>query len=118
MSQSDIGEIVRLYYEAWAMQDRAGARRLLHDELRFTSPQDTFGSAEEFLSACWRYSTGLAGVRFIRKICEGDQAFVIVRWINEDGSTFAGAEWLKVTDGTITEILVVNNDPSFGDLVE
>ena len=53
----------------------------------------------------------LAGVRFVKEVYEADQAFVILQWENEDGSTFAGAEYLEFKDGKIKEIIVVSNDP-------
>jgi hypothetical protein len=45
-------DVTHRYSEAWAAQDREGVRELLHEKLVFTSPQDSFCSAESFLSAC------------------------------------------------------------------
>ena len=101
------------YYEAWASRDRECVRESLHAALEFTSPQDRFDSADSFLSACWIYSQGLASVRFEKEVYDGNRAFVILRWLNEDGSTFASAEYLESIAGKIKTILVVNNDPRF-----
>ena len=117
MARRSIEELIHLYYEGWATQNRSQVRDLLEDELLFTSPQDRFESAESFLSTCWKYSTGLAGVRFVAEIFEEDEAFVILRWLNEDGTSFADAEYVRVAGGRISEILVVNNDPSFAKLL-
>ncbi|MBC8478350.1 MAG: nuclear transport factor 2 family protein [Candidatus Delongbacteria bacterium] len=111
-----IRELTRKYYQAWAAQNREAVLELLDPELSFTSPQDRFESAESFLQGCWIYSTGLAGVSFIRGIYADESAFVILRWHNQDGGSFMGAEYLTGTGGRINEILVVNNDPSFADL--
>jgi hypothetical protein len=48
---------------------------------------------------------------------DGDQAFVVLAWTSKDESRFADAEYLKVQDGRITEILVLNNSRSFGELL-
>jgi hypothetical protein len=111
-------DLTHRYYTAWAAQHRERARELLHRELVFTSPQDHFDSADAFLSACWTYSSGLAGVRFVKEVYEGGRAFVILRWLNEDGSSFVDAEYLESACGRITRILVVNNDPLFDELIQ
>ncbi|MGD9094003.1 MAG: nuclear transport factor 2 family protein [Anaerolineales bacterium] len=107
-------EIVRCYYKAWASQDRSEVRALLHDRLQFTSPQETFDSADAFLGACWNYSEGLTGVQFAIEVYEDSEAFVILVWFNEVGSGFTDAEYLQVGREKIKRIVVVNNDPSFG----
>jgi hypothetical protein len=106
------------YYEAWAAQDRERVDALLHDGLEFISPQGSFGSADSFLSASWTRSAGLAGVRFVREVYQGDRAFVILRWLNQDGSTFTDAEYLESSHGRIKTILVVSYDPVLGKLRE
>ena len=99
------------------LKTRKKVRELLHAQLEFTSPQDRFDSADAFLSACWRYSTGLAGVQYVKEVYEGDRAFVILRWQNQDGSTFADAEYLEAHGGKIVKIVVVNSDPTFERLI-
>jgi len=106
-------DITHRYYEAWAARDQERVREVLHAELVFTNPQDSFDAADSFLSACWRYSTGLAGVRFVKDVCEEDRVFVILQWLNEDGSTFADAEYLEFSNGKMKEIVVFNNGPLF-----
>ena len=101
------------YYKAWVAQDRERVRELLHADLEFTSQQDCFDSADSFLSACWRYSTGLTGVHFVKDVYQENRAFVILRWLIEDGSTFAGAEYLEATGDKIKKIMVINNDTRF-----
>jgi hypothetical protein len=117
MTTNEIQDVVHGYYRAWAERKRAQAQDLLHDDLVFVSPQDTFSSSASFLSKCWKYSAGLAGVEFVTEVYQGDSAFVILRWLNEDGTSFADAEYLRVVHGRIAEILVVNNDPAFSNLL-
>ena len=113
MAKTAIRDLVHRYYEAWAARDRDAAARQLADELTFVSPEDRYESAAAFLSACWRYSEGLAGVGFLHEIYDEGQAFVILQWRMEDGSTFQGAEYLRCADGAIRDILVVSNTLSF-----
>jgi hypothetical protein len=111
-------DTVRGYYEAWAAQDREAVRSQLDSALSFRSPQDSFESAEAFLSACWRFSSGLKGVSFVTEVYDDARAFVVLRWLNDDGSTFEDAEYVEVSDGVISRILVVNNSAEFGGLLD
>lgn len=97
-------DITYRYYKAWAAQDRERVRELLHADLEFSSQQDCFYSADSFLSAFWRYSTGLTGVRFVKEVYQENKAFVILRWLIEDGCTFAGAEYLEATGDKIEKM--------------
>ena len=117
MIERTVREIVRAYYLAWSAQDRDVVRRLLDDRLSFRSPQDRFDSADAFLSACWRYSEGLTGVRFARELYDSDRAFVVLWWVGEGDSAFADAEYVEVADGRIRRIVVLNNDPAFGEMI-
>jgi hypothetical protein len=101
VGQMSMKDATQRYYEVWAAQDRVRINELLHGELVFTSLQDSFNSADSFLSACWRYSSGLVVIRFVKEVYEGDRAFVILRWLKEDGSTFVGAEYLESADEKI-----------------
>ena len=109
---------IHRYYNAWASQDYDTVREVLHNKLRFISPQDSFNSTEEFLSECWKYSKGLTDVRFIHEVYQDTTAFVILLWIMEGGSRFADAEYVELDNDKIKHILVVNNDPSFIQLID
>ncbi|MBD3257222.1 hypothetical protein GF377_02220 [candidate division GN15 bacterium] len=111
-------DTVHRYYTAWAAQDRTKVRQMLADNLRFVSPQDKFESAEAFLATCWEYSQGLSGVEVESEVYDGDRGFVILRWRTESGSSFADAEYVRVADGKMAEILVVNNDPAFHTMLD
>jgi hypothetical protein len=93
------------------------AQAVLADDVRFRSPQHQCNSIDEMYQVCWPTGEGLVGVRFLKRVYSGDEAFVILEWTGEDGGTFAGAEYLRVVDGKIAEILVVNNDPQLKTLL-
>ncbi len=110
-------DLCRRYYEAWAAGDRETVRNCLHENLSFASPQDRYDSAEAFLSQCWRFSEGLTGVRVVEEVHEGNRSFLILRWLARQGE-FMGAEYVEHAEDRITRIIVVNNDPAFGSMVE
>lgn len=117
MTEDSIREVVHRFYVAWAKRDKEQVTALLAEDLDFRSAQDRFVRANEFLESCWKYSEGLAGVSFLKEVYAGDQAFVLLEWENEDGGHFVDAEYLRVDSGRVCEALVVNNSPSFGELV-
>jgi len=118
MGSSDIKNIVHQYYEGWTEQDLEKSRALLSDDLTFRSPQDKFTSADEFIVRCGHFSEGLKGVQYKKEVYSKDEAFVILEWEMEDGSCFMDAEYLRIENDKIKEIIVVNNFPEFGDMLK
>ncbi len=111
-------DLVHQYYEAWAAQNSEPMKELLAADLKFISPQACFDSADSFLTHCWILSKGLKGLEFEEEIYDQGRAFVILRWLMEDGSCFVDAEYLDSSRGKISKIIVLNNSPEFSQLME
>jgi ketosteroid isomerase-like protein len=111
LSDETAAECARRYFEAWTDGDRAAARSLLADALDFRSPQDRFASADAFLDACWQYSEGLVAVAILKEVTDGAQVVLCLDWKLQDGAHFVSAEYVRVAEGRITEIVVLNNAP-------
>lgn len=118
MTTAEISALVQGYYHAWTQRDFDTVRAHLADGLDFRSEQDRFWSADDFLENCWSYSEGLQGVLCVKEVCDGDQVFVILDWHMESGDRFASAEYLRIEEGRIAEILVVNNRPHLGAMLD
>jgi hypothetical protein len=112
----DMKTLVHRYYEAWAAKDRDAVKKQVHDDLVFKSTEASFTSADAFLSTCWKYSDGLTGVEFLKEVYDDAQAFVIMRWHMEDGTTFIGAEYVRAELDLISEIIVISNNGSMAAL--
>lgn len=112
-----IKTVVRDYYEGWAEGDLARSRGHMDKICCFKSPQDKFQTADQFFEACSHLSEGLVSIKFLREIYSGDEAFVILEWYLESGATFMDAEYLKMRDGKIVEIIVLNNSPDFTEMI-
>ena len=74
------------------------------------SPQDQFTSADDFLNTCWTLSNGLTGVTYKKSVLANHEAFVILEWETETGR-FVGAEYVRIVNEKIVEVIVVNNSP-------
>jgi hypothetical protein len=95
-------KIAQQYYEGWETSNK----ELLSvaTDLKFTSPDDNFSSAKEFLDQCWQFN----GVVFRNKIFLSGDEYVVVKYDfpMPDGTTKPMVEWLTIKEGTITEIQV------------
>lgn len=114
MEKAAIRDIVHRYYEGWATHDLGVSRKLLSDSLVFRSPQDIFKDADAFLRECGHFGEELTGVDYLIEVYAEDEAFVILEWGMGEGQSFIDAEYLRIQDDRIAEIIVVNNSPDFG----
>lgn len=95
-------ETARNYYLGWETSDRSLLK--LSPDLTFSSPDDKFSGAEEYLNACWKYS----GMKFHNKIllAEGDNVCIKYEINMPDGKMKPFVEWLTFSKGVIKEIMV------------
>ena len=111
-----IAGVVARYYTAWVRRDWALARAVLADDVQFRSAQEQLDNVEALFQVCWPNGERLVGVRFLKRVYSDEEAFVILEWTDDDGGTVVGAEYLRVADGKIVEIMIVNNDPALQNL--
>ncbi len=107
-------ELVENYYNNWVKRDREAVRDVLSDNFVFRSPQDVFYSADSFLNGCWHYGNDVDKVKFIKKVFQNDEAFVLLEWFHRETNTsFHDTEYIRIENGKFKEILVIINDPEF-----
>ncbi len=100
-------EAVERYFESWAAKDFAAQRSLLHDDLHFEGPFDTFDRADDLMAALQRLAAIVEGIEIDRWFVDGGEACVLY-WLKTtipDG-TVPCAEWSRVRDGKIGFIRV------------
>jgi ketosteroid isomerase-like protein len=88
-------EIVERYHEAWARRDFETARSLLHDDLRFRGPIDTFDNADDYLAALSRLAGMVEEVDVQRVVAAGDDVVVLLELVTPMGRAPV-AEWYQV----------------------
>lgn len=95
-------ETAKQYYEGWETSNKELLK--LSPALKFTSPDDSFSSADEFLNACWKHS----GMEFQNKIflSDGDNVCVKYEIAVPGGNLKHFVEWLIFERGMISEIHV------------
>ena len=108
-------EIVDRYFAAWTGQDFATARQLLHDDLSFQGPLDTFHNADDYLNAIRRLASIVKTVEKRKVFVDGQDVCEIYDLVT---NTLAGmapvAEWHQVKGDKIAMIRVFFDARPFG----
>jgi SnoaL-like domain len=101
-------DVVTRYHDAVAVQDVDGARKLLHDELRFTGPFESFGSADEYVAAIQKLWGIVESIQVLHVSAAGDEVVAIYDMVT---TTPAGTqpicEWYGVDGGAIAWIRAI-----------
>ena len=98
-------EIVERFHQAFAAKDFATARGLLHDDLDFRGPIDTFGSADDYVAAIQQLSAIVEDVRVRRVLGEDDDVCVLYDLVTATpAGTAPVAEWYRVRGDRIAAI--------------
>ena len=103
MSDTRARQVVDEFGAAFAKKDFASARRLLHDNLTFQGPLDTFRRADDYVASITRLGTVMKGIRHEKTIAEGDEVAVFYVLDTALGSAPV-ADWYRVRDGKIASI--------------
>jgi hypothetical protein len=100
-------EIVLAYQQAVGNKDFQAARKLLHDNLEFRGPIDTFHKADDYLHAIQKLSAIVEGVDILKVFEEGSDVSLFCDLHTKTVGTSFVAEWYKVSDGKIASVRVV-----------
>ena len=95
-------KIAKDYYKGWETSNKALLK--ISPELKFSSPDGNFHTAQEFLDLCWQFS----GIPMHNKVflSGGDNVCMKYDFTLPDGTVKSMVEWLTIKDGIITEIQV------------
>ena len=93
--------LVEAYYLSWLNNDRAKARSLLADDLKFRNPRDNFDSADAFMDSCWQLAEHFNSMTIEHAVYDSQGAYIVYQ-----GEGFCCGELLKIKDKKIREIYV------------
>lgn len=100
-------EIVLAYQEAIGKKDFQAARKLLHDNLEFRGPIDTFHKADDYLHAIQKLSAIVEGVDILKVFEDENEVSLFCDLKTKTVGTFFVAEWYKLNEGKIASVRVV-----------
>ncbi len=90
--------VVRAYYGAYPVGDRAAVERLLAGGFRFTSPYDDALDAAAYFARCWPGHDRMRSLTIEELAVVGDAAVVTYRLVTRDGEEIRNTERL-IFDG-------------------
>ena len=101
-------DIVEPYKAALGRGDFTAARQLLHDDLLFQGPIDTFNRADEYLVASKRLATIVQRIDVKKVFAEGNDVCVLYEMVtNTPAGTAFIVEWYQVRDEKIGALRAV-----------
>src|SRR5262249_53982073 len=105
---NNAASIVEEFKEALGQGDVAGARKLLHDDLSFRGPIDTFDRPEPYLEALNKLSHIVQRVEVKKMFVDGNDVCLLYDMVtNTPAGTAFIAEWFHVKGGKIASIRTV-----------
>jgi hypothetical protein len=101
-------EIVDKYQQAMGKGDFAAARKLLHDNLSFHGPIETFSSPEPYLESLKKLHHIIQRIDVKKSFADGNDVCVLYDMVTNTpaGKAFI-CEWYQVKGEKITDIRVV-----------
>jgi ketosteroid isomerase-like protein len=115
---ADAAQVAEAFFDAWTTKDFARARELLHDDLSFEGPIDSFSDAESYLASLQQLAGIVTGVEKQKLFVDGDDVCEIYDLMTAPVPRSRVCEWFRVRDGRIASISVVFDARPFAPLFE
>ena len=106
------------FFDAWTDKDFERARSLLHDDVSFRGPIDTFGDADSYIASLKQLSGIVTGAEKQKVFIDGDDVCVIYDLKTAPVPSSPTCEWYTVRDGKIASVLVVFDARPFAAMFE
>jgi len=103
---TDLTDIARRSYQAYADSDRAALEPLIAEDFHFSSPLDNRLDRATYFERCWPNNEHITGFDFVRLIAQGDAVFVTYEGTSVSGKRFRNSEVLTIRGSQIVEVEV------------
>jgi SnoaL-like domain len=100
-------EVVLAFQQALGRKDFQGSRKLLHDNLKFRGPFDTFHKADDYLHAIQKLSAIVEDVDILKVFEDGNDVSLFCDVKTRTVGTAFVAEWYKINEGKIVSVRAV-----------
>src|SRR5713226_3837546 len=105
---ANASKVVGEYQQAMSRGDFAAARKLLHDNLSFRGPIETFANPEPYLESLKQLHHIIQRIDMKKMFADGDDVCVLYDMVtNTPAGTAFIAEWYQVKGDKIAAIRVV-----------
>jgi ketosteroid isomerase-like protein len=104
---ADNRKTAKAFLAAWTTGDLVGARKLLHDDLSFEGPIDTFDTADDYIGALKNLSAIVKAAETQKVFEDGNDVCVIYNLVtNTPAGTSPTVDWYHFRSGKISSIRV------------
>ena len=111
-------QVAEDFFVAWTGKDFARARPLLHDDVKFEGPIDSFRDADSYLASLQQLSGIVTGAEKQKVFADGDDVCVIYDLKTVPVPRSRTCEWYRVRDGKIASVSVVFDARPFAAMFE
>jgi hypothetical protein len=115
---ADAAKIAEEFFSAWTNKDFERARELVHDDLSFEGPIDSFSDADSYLASLKQLSGIVTGVDMQKVFVDGQEVCVIYDLKTAPVPSARTCEWYRVRDAKIAWVSVVFDARPFAPLFE
>src|SRR6516165_3730826 len=115
---ADTAGVAEDFFDAWTSKEFERARSLLHDDVSFEGPIDTFSDADSYLASLQQLSGIVTGVDRHKVFVDGDDVCVIYDLKTAVVPSSRTCEWYRVRDGKIARVWVVFDARPFAAMFE
>ncbi len=111
-------QVAEDFFGAWTGKDFARARALVHDDVSFDGPIDSFSDADSYLASLQQLSGIVTGAETQKVFVDGDDVCVIYDLKTMPVPRSRTCEWYRVRDGKIASVSVVFDARPFAAMFE
>jgi ketosteroid isomerase-like protein len=112
----DARQVAEGFFDAWTGKDFERARGLLHDDVSFEGPIDSFSDAASYLASLRQLSGIVTGADKRKVFVDGDDVCVIYDLKTAPVPSSRTCEWYRVRDGRIASVSVIFDARPFAPL--
>jgi hypothetical protein len=117
-SMTDAAGVAEAFFDAWTGKDFDRARSLLHDDLSFQGPIESFSDADSYIASLRQLSGIVTGADKQKLFVDGEDVCVIYDLKTAPVPSSRTCEWYRVRNGKIAWVSVVFDARPFAPLFE
>jgi SnoaL-like domain len=115
---ADSARVAEGFFDAWTSKDFERARTLLHDDLSFEGPIESFSDADSYIASLKQLSGIITGTEKQKVFVDGDDVCVIYDLKTVPVPRSRTCEWYRVGGDKIASVSVVFDARPFAPMFE
>ena len=111
-------QVAEDFFDAWTGKDFERARALVHDDVSFEGPIDSFSDADSYLGSLRQLARIVTGADKQKVFVDGDDVCVIYDLKTAPVPSSRTCEWYHIRDGKVASVSVIFDARPFAPLFE